>query len=85
MKDQERDLMRKIILSALSRGRIGWTDLKKMALGSCYPFATDSTFAHQMRYLLDVGYIKKVGKKGTRSPYEMTERGKLQLSLFERT
>lgn len=83
MKDRERDQMRKIILTMLSKGRIGWTDLKKKVLGSCYPWATDSSFAHQMRYLLRVGYVNKVGKRGTRAPYQITERGKLQLSLLK--
>ena len=84
MKDAERDQLRKTILQLLMKGRVCWTDLKKKILGACYPFATDSTFKHQMNYLLRVGYVKKLGEKGTRAPYEITERGKIQLSLLEK-
>lgn len=83
MKDQERDLLRKTILELLMKGRVCWTDLKKKVLGSCQPFATDRTFSHQIRYLEKAGYIEKLGEKGTRAPYEITEKGKRLLSLFE--
>ena len=83
MKDPERDQLRKTILELLMKGRVCWTDLKKKVLGSCQPFATDRTFSHQMRYLEKTGYIKKLGEKGTRAPYEITEKGKRLLSLFE--
>lgn len=83
MKDQERDMMRKIILELLVKGRVCWTDLKKKVLGSCRSFATDRTFTHQMRYLEKAGYIKKLGMKGTRAPYEITAKGRQLLTLFE--
>jgi len=83
LKDRERDLLRKNILELLSKGKVCWTDLKKKVLGSCQPFATDRTFSHQMEYLEKAGYVRKVGEKGTRAPYEITEKGKQLLTLFE--
>ena len=83
MKDPERDQLRKTILELLMKGRVCWTDLKKKVLGSRQPFATDRTFSHQMKYLEKAGYIKKLGEKGTRAPYEITQKGKRLLSLFE--
>jgi len=78
MKDYERDTMRKIVLSMINRGPIHWTDLKKMILGSCHPFATDSTFAAQMRYLLRKGHIERV-ERGT---YSITDKGKMYLEIL---
>ena len=78
MKDYERDTMRKIILSLVKKGPIHWTDLKKKILGSCHPFATDSTFAAQMRYLLRNGHIERV-ERGT---YRITDKGKKYLEIL---
>jgi len=78
MKDYERDTMRKIILSLVKKGPIHWTDLKKKILGSCYPFATDSTFAAEMRYLLRSGHIERV-ERGT---YSITDKGKKYLEIL---
>jgi DNA-binding HxlR family transcriptional regulator len=83
MKDAERDQLRKTILEFLMKGRVCWTDLKKKVLGSCKSSATDRTFHSQMEYLEKAGYIKKFGEKGTRTPYEITEKGKKLLTLFE--
>jgi DNA-binding HxlR family transcriptional regulator len=83
LKDHERDELRKTILELLSRGRVCWTDLKKRVLGSCKPFATDCTFSHQMIYLERVGCIRKLGTKGTRTPYEMTDKGERLLAVLE--
>jgi len=83
MNDQQRDTLRKTILETLMKKRTGWTDLKKKVLGSCHPFATDRTFTNQMKYLEMRGYIKKLGEKRSLAPYEITEKGKVQLSLFE--
>jgi len=71
-----------MILELLEKGRVCWTDLKKKVLGSCRPFATDSSFSHEMSYLTSVGYIRKMGPKGKRVPYEITEYGKAQLNLL---
>jgi hypothetical protein len=83
VKDWERDVLRRTILELLADNRVCWTDLKKKVLGSCYPFATDNTFKHQMNYLLRANYIIKLGEKGARAPYEITQRGRLQLSLLK--
>ena len=78
MKDCERDVMRKIVLSLVKKGHCHWTDLKKKVLGSRHPFATDSTFAAQMRYLLRSGHIERV-ERGT---YRMTDKGKKYLEIL---
>ena len=83
MKDHERDELRKTILELLSRGRVCWTDLKKRVLGSCKSFATDCTFSHQISCLESAGYIKKLGPKGSRTPWEITDRGKRLLAALE--
>ncbi|MCW4048050.1 MAG: winged helix-turn-helix domain-containing protein [Candidatus Bathyarchaeota archaeon] len=78
MKERERDLMRKIMLELLMKGYVHWTDLKKRALGSCFPFATDATFARQMRYLLACGFIEK----RSRGVYAITDKGKQYLKIL---
>jgi predicted transcriptional regulator len=78
MKDQERDVMRKIILELVMKGHVHWTDLKKRSLGTCHPFATDTTFANQIRYLLDRGFIERSG----RGIYAVTEKGKQYLRIM---
>jgi len=83
MKDVEKDALRKTILQFLMKGRVCWTDLKKKVLGTCQPFATDRAFSKQIEYLERVGYIRKLGEKGTKTPYEITDKGKRLLTLFE--
>jgi DNA-binding HxlR family transcriptional regulator len=83
VNDEETDELRRTILGFLLRGRVSWTDLKKKVLGSCKPFATDCTFSHQMIYLEKVGCIRKLGTKGTRTPYETTDKGKRLLAVLE--
>jgi predicted transcriptional regulator len=78
VKDQQRDLMRKAILELVRKGHVHWTDLKKRILGSCHPFATDATFAAQMRYLLDVGMIRRE----SRGIYKITEKGTQYLKIM---
>jgi hypothetical protein len=68
LKDQERDLMRKIILEMVDKGHVGL----------CHPFATDTTFAAQMRYLLDVGMIRRE----SRGIYRITEKGEQYLEIM---
>ena len=84
MKDHERDQLRKTILELLLKGGFSWTVLKKRVLGSCQPFATNGAFSRQMKYLEGEGYVKKLGEKGSRTQYEITEKGKLLLSIFDR-
>jgi len=78
MKDEERDLIRKIILEMVQKGHIHWTDLKKKVLGTCHPFATDTTFANQMRYLQRKGLTQKK----TRGVYIITDKGKQYLKIM---
>lgn len=83
MKDQERDELLKTMLGLLAKGRVCWTDLKKKVLGSCQPYATDCTYSRQMRYLERAGYIRKLGAKGTRAPYEIMPKGKRLLAALQ--
>jgi len=78
MKDEERDLMRKIILELVQKGHIHWTDLKKKVLGSCHSFATDATFSSQMRYLLRKGFIRREA----RGIYRITSAGEKYVNLL---
>lgn len=83
MRNQYRDSMRCVILELLNEGKICWTDLKKQVLGSCQPFATDSTFVHQVKYLESERYVDKLGKRGSRAPYVITEKGKQLLGILK--
>ena len=78
MKDEERDLMRKIILSIVEKGHIHWTNLHKKVLATCHPFATSSTFDRQLRYLLNKGFIERV----SRGIYGITESGEKYLEII---
>lgn len=78
MKDEEQDLMRKIILEMVKKGHVHWTDLKKKVLGSCHPFATDATFSSQMRYLLHKGFIQREA----RGIYCITQAGEKYLEIM---
>jgi len=83
MKDHERDELRKTILEFLSRGRVCWTDLKKRVLGSCKSFATDCTFSRQISYLEEARCVRKLGAKGSRAPYEITDKGRRLLAALQ--
>jgi len=78
MKDEQRDLMRKIILEMVQKGHVHWTDLKKKVLGSCHPFATDCTFANQLRYLRMRGFIQRQA----RGVYLITSKGEQYLQIM---
>jgi len=78
MKDRERDIMRKIILSIVKKGHCHWTDLKKRVLSSRYPFATSNTFNKQHQYLLNKGFIERV----SRGIYRVTEKGEKYLEIL---
>jgi len=78
MKDQERDMMRKIILNMVSKGAVHWTDLQKKVLATCHPFATSHTFNSQLRYLVSKGFIEKV----SRGIYYITKSGETLLSIL---
>jgi len=78
VKAEERDQMCKMILEMVSRGYVHWSDLHKKVLGSCYPFATPATFASQLRYLLQKGFIQRE----SRGIYRITLAGKKYLEIM---
>jgi len=79
MKDQERDLLRRVILELLSKGHIHYTDMEKKVVATCQPFITANTFKGQFYdYLLLNGYIKRV----TRGTYTITEKGEKLLVIL---
>lgn len=78
VKDEERDLMRKIILSIVKKGHIHWTNLHKKVLATYHPFATSSTFDRQLHYLLNKGFIERV----SRGIYRITESGEKYLEII---
>jgi DNA-binding PadR family transcriptional regulator len=78
VKAEERDQMCKVILELVSRGYVHWSDLHKKVLGSCHPFATPATFASQLRYLLQKGFIERE----SRGVYQITETGKKYLEII---
>ena len=78
MKAEERDQMCKAILEMVSKGHVHWSDLHKKVLGSCRPYATHATFASQLCYLLQKGFIIKE----SRGIYQITETGKKYLEII---
>lgn len=77
---REQDRLTVIILTQLEHGQLRREDLLKQALNQC---GTRSRFRVITQYLLDKGFIKKSGKKGNRSPYTITAKGKQQLALLK--
>lgn len=69
---------RKILRDKLHGAHVHWTDIRKRILGATYPFASDSSFRHQLRYLLEKGYIERV----TRGVYQITARGEKYLEIL---
>jgi len=78
VKDQERDLMRRIVLEMVSKGQVIQNDLEKKAIVTCDPSATTNTFKSQLRYLLSNGYINRF----SRSIYQIKPRGENYLALL---
>jgi DNA-binding PadR family transcriptional regulator len=78
LKNHERDMMRKIILSMVKKGHVHWSDLQKSVLASCHSFATSSTFERQLLYLLNKGFVEKI----SRGIYRMTEKGEKYLEIL---
>lgn len=78
MKANERDQMCKLILEMVEMGYVHWSDLHKKILCSCHPFATHATFANQLRYLLQKGFITKE----SRGIYQITKTGKKYLEII---
>ena len=75
---EEQDLMDKIILKTLKKGRVRWTDLEKKVLATCHPSATRTRFDNRLRYLLKKGYIERV----SRGIYRITESGEKYMEII---
>ena len=75
---EEQDLMDKIILKMLKKGRVRWTDLEKKVLATCHPSATRTRFDNRLRYLLKKGYIERV----SRGIYRVTESGEKYMEII---
>ena len=78
MKAEERDQLCKMILELVSKGYVHWSDLHKKVLGSCHTFTTHATFASQLQYLLQKGFIKRE----SRGIYQITDVGKKYLEVI---
>ena len=75
---EEQDLMDKIILKTLKKGRVRWTDLEKKVLATCHPSATRTRFDNRLRYLLKKGYVERV----SRGIYRVTESGEKYMEII---
>jgi len=75
---EEQDMMDKIILKTLKRGRVHWTDMEKKVLATCHPSATRTRFDNRLRYLLKKGYIERV----SRGIYQVTESGEKYMEII---
>jgi len=75
---EEQDLMDKIILKTLKKGRVRWTDLEKKVLATCHPSATRTRFDNRLRYLLKKGYIERF----SRGIYRITESGEKYMEII---
>jgi len=75
---EEQDMMDKIILKTLKKGRVHWTDMEKKVLATCHPSATRTRFDNRLRYLLKKGYIERV----SRGIYQITESGEKYMEII---
>jgi len=75
---EEQDMMDKIILKTLKRGKVHWTDMEKKVLATCHPSATRTRFDNRLRYLLKKGYIERV----SRGIYQITESGEKYMEII---
>ena len=75
--DMKRDILRKTILTLLTKGNVHYTNLDKKVCTTCYPFATNNTFKSQLHYLITNGYINRI----SRGVYEITTKGEKYLAL----
>ena len=77
---EEQDRLTIIILEELAKAGLRHGDLLKQTLIRC---GSRSRFSMIMRYLLRHGFIAKQGRKGSRTPYTITEKGRKQLSILK--
>ena len=79
MKDQERDVLRRIILELVKKGHVHYTDIEKKACATCLSFATSNTIRKQFyHYLLLNGYVERV----RRGVYKITSKGEKLLEIL---
>jgi len=79
MNDQERDLLRRVILELIAEGYDRWTVIEKKACASDFDFATSNMVKRQFYYHLPAcGYVERVG----RGRYALTDKGKRLLVLL---
>jgi len=79
LNDQDRDSLRREILTLLKKGLIHWTDIEKKACASCYAFATSNTVKSQFYgYLLPNGYVERV----SRGIFKITAKGERLLEAL---
>jgi predicted transcriptional regulator len=79
LKDQERDVLRKIILELVKKGHVHYTDIEKKACATCLRFATSNTIRKQIyHYLLPNGYLERVA----RGVYKTTQKGEKLLEIL---
>ena len=75
---EEQDMLDKIILKTLKKGRVHWTDMEKKVLATCHPSATRTRFDNRLRYLLKKGYIERA----SRGIYQITESGEKYMEII---
>ena len=79
MNDQERDLLRCVLLELIAEGYDRWTLIEKRVCASNFDFATSNTVKRQFYYyLLAYGYVERVH----RGKYALTNKGKHLLVLL---
>ena len=79
MNDQERDILRREILSLIRQEHNRWTAIEKRGCSLGFDFATSNTVKRQFYgYLLPFGYVERV----ERGRYALTEKGKRLLALL---
>ncbi|MCD6421901.1 hypothetical protein J7L13_00945 [bacterium] len=78
-RKEQRDLIDKIILETLEKGRINhWTDLERKVISTYPSFATPSKFKTRMKKLLERGYIERAAI----GIYQITEKGRRYLKAL---
>ena len=73
--EKHRELATKI-LSALEKGDYCWGDLLRKTL------SMPGRFSRVMKTLREDELVQKLGGRGSRAPYRITEKGKKQLQIW---
>lgn len=79
MKDQERDILRKIILELIKKGHTHYTEIERKTIATHLCFATSNTVRKQFHhYLLSNSYVERV----SRGVYKLTSKGEKLLEVL---